>query len=63
MGKIDSDEVIEFEVSRKKIKAVHMILGWIHNIINLSGTEDLVTMMCANEIFDPNHPDTFYEEV
>ena len=40
-----------------------MILGWIHNIINLSGTEDLVTMMCANEIFDPNHPDTFYEEV
>lgn len=40
-----------------------MILGWTHNIINLSDTEDLVTTMWANEIFDPNHPDTFYEEV
>ena len=61
--KIGSDEVIEFEVSGEKIQAVHMIPGWTHNIINLSDTEDLVTMMWANEIFDPNHPDTFYEEV
>ena len=56
MGKIYSDEVIEFEVSGKKIKAVHMIPGWTHNIINLSDIKDLVTMMWANEIFDPNHP-------
>ncbi len=61
--KIGSKEVIEFEVSGEKIRAVHMIPGWTHNIINLSDTEDLVTMMWANEIFDPNHPDTFYEEV
>ena len=61
--KIGSKEVIEFEVSGEKIQAVHMIPGWTHNIINLSETEDLVTIMWANEIFDPNHPDTFYEEV
>ena len=61
--KIGSDEVIEFEVSGEKIQAVHMIPGWTHNIINLSETEDLVTIMWANEIFDPNHPDTFGEPV
>lgn len=61
--KIGSDEVIEFEVSGEKIQAVHMIPGWTHNIINLSDTEDLVTMMWANEIFDPDHPDTFGEPV
>ena len=61
--KIGSKEVIEFEVSGEKIQAVHMIPGWTHNIINLSETEDLVTIMWANEIFDPNHPDTFGEPV
>ena len=60
---IGTDDIIEFEVSGEKIQAVHMIPGWTHNIINLSETEDLVTIMWANEIFDPNHPDTFYEEV
>ena len=61
--KIGSKEVIEFEVSGEKIQAVHMIPGWTHNIINLSETEDLVTIMWANEIFDPDHPDTFGEPV
>jgi len=61
--KIDSDEVLEFEVSGDKIEAVHMLPGYTHNIINLSETENLVTMMWANEAFDPEHPDTFYEEV
>ncbi len=60
---IGTDDIIEFEVSGEKIQAVHMIPGWTHNIINLSDTEDLVTIMWANEIFDPDHPDTFYEEV
>ena len=60
---IGTDDIIEFEVSGEKIQAVHMIPGWTHNIINLSDTEDLVTMMWANEIFDPNHPDTFGEPV
>ena len=60
---IGTDDIIEFEVSGEKIQAVHMIPGWTHNIINLSETEDLVTIMWANEIFDPDHPDTFYEEV
>jgi UDP-2-acetamido-2,6-beta-L-arabino-hexul-4-ose reductase len=56
-------EVVEFEVSGDKIQAVHMIPGWTHNIINLSDTENLVTVMWANEAFDPAHPDTFGEPV
>lgn len=61
--KIGSDEVIEFEVSGEKIEAVHMLPGYTHNIINLSETEDLVTVMYCNEVFDPNKPDTFFEKV
>ena len=60
---IGSDEVLEFEVTGKEIKAIHMLPGYTHNIINLSETEDLVTVMWANEPFDPLHPDTFYEKV
>ena len=55
--------MIEFEVSGDKIQAVHMLPGYTHNIINLSETENLVTVMWANEIFDPGHPDTFFEPV
>ena len=61
--KIGTDEVLNFEVSGKKIQAVHMLPGYTHNIINLSDTEDLVTIMWANEQFDPAKPDTFFEEV
>lgn len=61
--KIGSDEVIEFEVNGDKIEAVHMLPGYTHNIINLSQTENLVTVMWANESFDPNKPDTFFEVV
>ncbi len=61
--KIGSDEVIEFEVSGEKIEAIHMLPGYTHNIINLSDKENLVTVMWANEIFDSNKPDTFYESV
>ena len=61
--KIGMDEVIEFEVSGDRIQAVHMLPGYTHNIINLSDTENLVTVMWANEIFDPQHPDTFFEDV
>ena len=61
--KIGSDEVLNFEVSGDKIEAVHMLPGYTHNIINLSDTENLVTVMWANESFDPNHPDTFFEVV
>ena len=61
--KIGTDEVLEFRVSGEKIQAVHMLPGYTHNIINLSDTEDLVTLMWANEPFDPQKPDTFYEEV
>ncbi len=63
MRKIGSDEVLNFEVSGDKIEAIHMLPGYTHNIINLSETEDLVTVMWANESFDPNHPDTFFETV
>jgi UDP-2-acetamido-2,6-beta-L-arabino-hexul-4-ose reductase len=63
MRDIYSDEVIEFEVSGQNIEAVHMLPGYTHNIINLSATEDLVTLMWANEAFDSSHPDTFYEKV
>lgn len=61
--KIGSDEVLEFEVSGDKIEAVHMLPGYTHNIINLSETENLVTVMWANEQFDPGRPDTFFEIV
>lgn len=61
--KIGTDEVLNFEVSGEKIEAVHMLPGYTHNIINLSDTEDLVTLMWANEQFDPNRPDTFFETV
>ena len=61
--KVGTDEVMEFEVSGEKIEAVHMLPGYTHNIINLSDTENLVTVMWANEPFDPNRPDTYYEEV
>lgn len=60
---INTGEMVEFEVSGDKIEAVHMIPGWTHNIINLSETEDLVTVMTCNEIFNPERPDTFFEEV
>lgn len=61
MRKVGTDEVIDFEVSGEKIEAVHMLPGYTHNIINLSETQDLVTLMWANEQFDPNKPDTYYE--
>lgn len=61
--RIGSDEVLRFYVSGEKIEAVHMLPGYTHNIINLSDTEDLVTLMWANEQFDPSHPDTFFEKV
>lgn len=61
--KIGTDEVIEFEVTGDKIEAIHMLPGYTHNIINLSETENLVTVMWANEAFDPQHPDTFFEKV
>lgn len=61
--KIGTDEVIEFEVSGDKIQAVHMLPGYTHNIINLSETENLITVMWANEMFDTKHPDTFFEKV
>lgn len=60
---INTGELVEFEVSGDKIEAVHMIPGWTHNIINLSDTEDLVTVMTCNEIFNPRRPDTFWEPV
>lgn len=60
---INTEEIVEFEVSGDKIEAVHMIPGWTHNIINLSETENLVTVMTCNEIFNPNHPDTFFDPV
>ena len=61
--RIGSDEKIEFEVSGEQIQAVHMLPGYTHNIINLSETESLVTVMWANELFDPDRPDTYFEEV
>lgn len=60
---INTGEMVEFEVSGDKIEAIHMIPGWTHNIINLSDTENLVTVMTCNEIFDPTRPDTFFEKV
>ncbi|MBE7058230.1 MAG: capsular polysaccharide biosynthesis protein CapF [Ruminococcaceae bacterium] len=61
--KIDSDEVLNFEVSGDKIEAVHILPGYTHDIINLSDTQDLVTIMWVNECFDPGKPDTFFEVV
>ena len=63
LRKIGTDEVVEFEVSGEQIRVVEMIPGYTHNIINLSETQDLVTFMWANEPFDPDKPDTFYQEV
>lgn len=61
--KLGTDEIIEFEVSGDNIQCVHMLPGYTHNIINLSNTENLVTVMYCNEIFDPNKPDTYFEKV
>ncbi len=61
--KVGTNEVLNFEVSGEKIEAVHMLPGYTHNIINLSDTENLVTVMYCNEYFDPNRPDTFFEPV
>ena len=63
LRKEGSDEVLNFEVSGEKIEAVHMLPGYTHNIINLSETQDLVTLMWANECFDPSKPDTFFDPV
>lgn len=63
LRRIDSDEILNFYVSGDKIEAVHMLPGYTHNIINLSDTEDLVTLMWANESFDPDRPDTYFEPV
>lgn len=60
MRRVDSEEILNFEVSGDKIEAVHMLPGYTHNIINLSDTEDLVTVMWCNECFDPNRPDTYF---
>ena len=61
--KVGTEEVLNFEVSGEKIEAIHMLPGYTHNIMNLSDTDDLVTVMWANECFDPNKPDTFFEKV
>ena len=60
---INTGKMVEFEVSGGKIEAIHMIPGWTHNIINLSDTENLVTVMTCNEVFNPEQPDTFFEPV
>lgn len=61
--KVDTDEVLEYEVSGDRIESVYMLPGYTHNIINLSDSEDLVTVMWANEAFDPGRPDTYFEPV
>jgi len=61
--KLGTDEIIEFEVTGENIQCIHMLPGYTHNIINLSETENLVTVMYCNEIFNPNKPDTFFEKV
>ena len=63
LRKVGTDEIVEFEVCGEKIEVVEMIPGYTHNIINLSETDDLVTFMWANECFDPNRPDTYFEPV
>ena len=61
--RIGSEEVLEFEVSGDRIQAVQMLPGYTHNIINLSQTEDLVTVMYCNEVFNPNRADTYFDPV
>jgi UDP-2-acetamido-2,6-beta-L-arabino-hexul-4-ose reductase len=61
--RVGTDEVVEFEVSGERIQAVHMLPGYTHSIADPSDTEDLVTVMWANEVFDPSRPDTFFEPV
>ena len=63
MRRIGSDEIIEIEVSGDELRAVQMLPGYTHNLINLSNSEDLVTLMWANECFEPERPDTYFEEV
>ena len=63
LRKIGSDEIVNYEVNGDEITVVDMIPGYTHNIINLSDTEDLVTFMWCNECFNPDKPDTFFEEV
>lgn len=63
MRKEGSDEVIEYEVSGDRIQSVIMLPGYTHNIINLSETEDLVTVMYCNEVFNPERPDTYFDKV
>lgn len=63
LRKEGANEIWSYEVSGSKIQAVHMLPGYTHNIVNLSDTEDLVTVMYCNEIFDPNRPDTYYDNV
>ena len=63
MRRIGTNEVLTFEVSGDKLEAVHMLPGYTHNIINLSSTDNLVTLMWANEPFDPERPDTYFEQV
>ena len=63
MRKVDSDEVVNFEVSGDKIEVVETIPGYTHNIVNLSETENLVTLIWCNECFDPNRPDTYFDKV
>lgn len=63
LRQIGSENVLNFRVSGKEIKAVHMLPGYTHNIINLSDSQELITLMWANELFDPNRPDTFFEVV
>ena len=63
MRKLGTEEVLNFEVSGERIEAIHMLPGYTHNIINLSDTQDLVTVMWANELFDAGKPDTFFEVV
>ena len=60
---INNHEIVEFDVTGDKIEAAYMIPGWTHNIINLSDTENLVTVMTCNEIFNKDKPDTFFEKV
>ena len=63
MRRVGDDEVLRFEVSGDKIEAVQTLPGYTHNIVNLSDTEDLITLIWANELFDTAHPDTFFEKV
>ena len=60
---LNTGKLVEFEVTGDEIQCIHMLPGYTHNIINLSETENLVTVMYCNEIFDPNHPDTFFDPV